>query len=73
MSKSQKVLTVFLLLALTATLVCFPWISRYHSEFSPIFVSPGSGYRPDVSRAWMIWFWIGAVYTGLFFIFKKSK
>jgi hypothetical protein len=77
MNKKQKILTGVFLVGLTTSLFFFPWIREYggsmYFRFSPITISPPEEFRPDYIKAVFIWFWMGAVYTGLFFILSKPR
>jgi hypothetical protein len=86
MNKSQKYLTGVCLVLFVATLLCCPWYNskdKVNAGFSPFFISPthfsygeyhqNANDRIDSARLWIEWIPLGVIYTGLFFMLKKSK
>jgi hypothetical protein len=86
MNKPQKYLTVVCLILFVATLICCPWYNpqeKASAGISPFFISPthfSYGYyhqnasdRIDSETLWIEWVSLGVIYTGLFFVLKKSK
>jgi hypothetical protein len=79
MNKPQKYLTAVCLVLFAATLTLCPWyyndpiIHQHHQRLSLFFIQPENHYRPDLLKLWSEWFVLGVIYTGVFFLLKKSQ
>jgi len=86
MNKPQKYLTGVCLVLFSATFIWCPWYNpkeKASTGFSPFFISPthfsygdyhqNANDRIDSARLWIEWIPLGVIYTGLFFLLKKTN
>ena len=81
MNKAQKILTVVCLVAVVATLICFPWhckkfVGDHYEEtieYGFVLSPPLPWATPLWSGALFTWAALGVIYPGLFFVLKKKS